>query len=96
MLDKNVISGEDNKEDTWYKIKEKLKEEADELLEAIEEGDKLHIAEETFDVIQICIRSLVLLGKEKFDLQQLNRRHNKKLVNRGWKHSKIIRVFLNK
>lgn len=96
VLKDNRNSEITNQSDTYSMISTKLKEEYLELEEAITEGDRVHIAEETFDVIQTCIRILVLLAKENFDLEQLSKRHNKKLVNRGWTHSKIIRIFWDK
>lgn len=96
QLGKNLATGEDNEKDSFEKIKFKFKEESKELIEAIEEKDLMHIAEETFDVAQIIIRCVALLSKEKLDLVQLNRRHNRKLVKRGWKHVNIIRAFWDK
>ena len=52
------------------------------------------IAEEIFDLLQVSIRAFVLLTKEKFNIEQLNMRHNKKLINRGWKEKKIINIFI--
>lgn len=96
QLDKNAETGEDNEKDSWKKIKAKLEEESKELIEAIEEKDLMHISEETFDLIQVAIRCLVLLGKVKLDIVQLNRRHNRKLIKRGWTHINIIRIFWDK
>lgn len=96
VLKDNKKTHETNQNDTYSKIQAKLKEEYLELDEAITDGDKVHIAEEVFDLIQVCIRILVLLVKEKFDLEQLSKRHNKKLVNRGWTHSKIVKIFWDK
>lgn len=75
--------------------KKKLKEEYKELDEAIGESDLCHIAEEVQDLIQICIRVLVLLAKKNMNLIELNRRHNKKLINRGWEAIKAIGVLWN-
>lgn len=94
ILDKNIITGESNQNDSWERVSNKLEEEYKELQEAITEGNRRHISEETFDLIQVAIRALVILAKEKYDLTQLNRRHNKKLVNRGWKESKFINIFI--
>lgn len=94
VLDKNMLTGESNQNDSWDRVSNKLEEEYSELQEAIIEGDRHHISEEAFDVAQVLVRILVLLGKEKYDLTQLNRRHNKKLVNRGWKESKFINIFI--
>ena len=95
ILDKNLKTSESNDNDSWDKISNKLEEEYQEVQEAIREGsDKLQIAEELIDVIQVAIRGLVLLAKEGFDINKLFSRHNKKLVNRGWKEKKIINIFI--
>lgn len=94
ILGKNIITGESNQNDSWERVSNKLEEEYKELQEAITEGDRHHISEEAFDVAQVLVRIFVLLGREKYDLLQLNRRHNKKLVNRGWKESKFINIFI--
>lgn len=95
ILDKNLKTSESNDNDSWDKISNKLEEEYQEVQEAIRErSDKLHIAEELLDVQQVVIRGLILLVKEGFDLRQLFNRHNKKLVNRGWKEKKIINIFI--
>lgn len=96
QLGKNSQTQEDNEADTWELVSKKIEEESKELIEAIKEGKLIHIAEETFDVIQIAIRSLALLKKENLNLEQLNMRHNRKLVKRGWKHVNIIRIFWDK
>ena len=95
ILDRNIKTTETNENDSWEKISNKLEEEYLEVKEALKNGsDKLHIAEEIFDVIQVCIRALVLLSKEGLNISQLFNRHNKKLVNRGWKEKKIINIFI--
>lgn len=94
ILDRNIKTSENNDNDSWEKISNKLKEEHIEVQEAILEGDRLHIAEELLDTIQVAIRGLILLAKEGFDISKLFSRHNKKLVNRGWKEKKIINIFI--
>ena len=97
ILSKRVVDGkviDSNDKDSWKKIKEKLKEEYKELQEAIEEADYEHISEETFDLIQICIRALILLAKDNMNLTELNRRHNKKLENRGWTAKNVVGVLI--
>ena len=96
QLGKNLETKEDNTEDVWDKVKAKLEEEYKELIEAIEEKNFLHVAEEVFDLCQVCIRVFVLLKKENLNLEQLNMRHNRKLIKRGWKHVNIIRIFWDK
>lgn len=93
QLGKNLKTKEDNEKDTWDAISKKVGEEALELIVAIEQKDLMHIAEETFDLIQVAIRSLVMLSKSKLNIEQLNIRHNKKLVKRSWKAVRVIRVF---
>lgn len=94
QLGKNIKTNEDNQKDNWNSIRKKLKEEYKELDEAIGESDLCHIAEEVQDVIQVCIRILILLAKKNMNLIELNRRHNKKLVNRGWHHIEVIKILL--
>lgn len=95
VLDKNINNGENNHNETWEAISIKLEEEYQELQEAIREpNNKAHLGEEILDVIQVCIRALVLLAKEHCNLEQIFKRHNKKLVKRGWKHEKIIKIFI--
>ncbi|NFO57692.1 hypothetical protein FDB39_12490 [Clostridium botulinum] len=96
QLGNNLVTGEDNERDTWDKIQNKFKEESKELIEAMEEGNLLHILEETFDVIQITIRSLTLLKKNNVDIELGNRVHLKKLCKRRWKCIRFIRVFWDK
>ncbi|AJG98838.1 hypothetical protein LF65_02252 [Clostridium beijerinckii] len=96
QLGKNPVTGEDNEKDTWELINKDFKEESNEMLEAIQEGKLIHIAEETFDVIQVCIRSLVLLKKNGINLEVENKQHNKKLVKRRWNYLRFIRVFWDK
>lgn len=96
QLGKNSLTGENNEQDTWELITRDFKEESNELLEAIQEGNLIHIAEETFDVIQICIRSLVLLKKNNVNLEIENKQHNKKLIKRRWNYIRFIRVFWDK
>lgn len=96
VLKNNIITGESNENDTWDKVKAKLEEEYKELIEAIEEQNLLHIAEEVHDLVQVCIRAFILLKKDNMNLEQLNRQHNRKLVKRGWTHLNIIRVFWDK
>ncbi|KFX56059.1 hypothetical protein FDC50_06865 [Clostridium botulinum] len=95
QLGKNIKTNEYNQKDNWDSIRKKLKEEYKELDEAIGESDLCHIAEEVQDLIQICIRVLVLLAKKNMNLIELNRRHNNKLINRGWEAIKAIGVLWN-
>ena len=85
-----------DKEDHWNLHQSKLYEEFRELDNAIDEGDNIHIAEETLDVIQVAIGVLDKLHHEGIDVQQAIHRHNKKLINRGWKHKAVIKIHVNK
>lgn len=96
ILDKNIKTGEDNSNDTIEVVKEKLTEEVGELLQAFESGDWLSIREETFDVMQTLLRVFKLMLKQGYDIRQLNKRHNKKLVNRGWKSMAILEILIKK
>lgn len=96
QLGKNPITKENNENDTWELISKDFIEESKEFLEAIQEGKLIHIAEETFDVIQVCIRSLFLLKKSGVNLEVENKQHNKKLVKRRWEKIRLIRVFWDK
>ena len=95
ILDRNIKTLENNDNDSWEKISNKLEEEYLEVQEAIkEDSGKLHVAEELIDIIQVAIRGLVLLAKEGFDINKLFSRNNKKLVNRRRKKKKIINIFI--
>ncbi|GIM29872.1 hypothetical protein CPJCM30710_25380 [Clostridium polyendosporum] len=96
VLDRNIKTGESNDSDTIEAIKEKFKEEVNELLQAFESRDWISIAEESFDVIQTLLRVFKLMLKEGYDIEQLNKRHNKKLVNRGWMAKTILEVLVKK
>lgn len=79
-----------DKKDTWEKQADKLVEETKEVLEAIQEGDKEHIAEEVLDVIQVAIGMLDTLEEEGYSLKKSICKHLKKLRKRGWKTKKLI------
>lgn len=85
-----------DKKEKWGMHKAKVYEESLELVEAIKEGDNAHIAEEALDVIQVTIGVLDKLHNEGMDIQQAIYRHNKKLVNRGWKEKAIVKIQVNK
>ncbi|AJE10839.1 phosphoribosyl-ATP pyrophosphohydrolase family protein [Clostridium botulinum CDC_1436] len=79
-----------DKKDTWEKQADKLVEETKEVLEAIQEGDKEHVAEEVLDVIQVAIGMLDTLEEERYSLKKMICKHLKKLRKRGWKTKKLI------
>lgn len=96
QLGKNLNTGENNEKDSLEKIKAKLEEESKELIDALEERNIAHILEESFDVVQVVIRIFALLKKNNVDLEQANRRHTKKILNRGWKSINTIKVTWDK
>lgn len=79
-----------DKKDTWEKQASKLLEETKEVLEAIQEKDKEHVAEEVLDVIQVAIGMLDTLEGEGYSLKHMICTHLKKLKKRGWKSKKLI------
>jgi NTP pyrophosphatase (non-canonical NTP hydrolase) len=85
-----------DKNERWSLHKSKVYEECLELVEAINSDDQVHIAEEAFDIIQVATGILDKLHHEGIDIQQAIYRHNKKLINRGWKCKAIIKVQINR
>lgn len=85
-----------DKNDRWGMHKAKVYEECLELIEAINENDELHIAEEALDNIQVSIGILDKLNSEGVDIQKVIDRHNRKLIGRGWEPKTTIKVQLIK
>lgn len=85
-----------NKEDKWKTHKDKVDEESTELIEAIKEGNTAHIAEEALDNIQVNIGILDKLYHDGVNIEEAVHTHNRKLVNRGWKHKAVVKVQVNK
>lgn len=85
-----------SKEDKWKEHEKKVNEESEELVEAIEEKDAAHIAEEALDNIQVNIGILDKLYHDGVNIEEAVHTHNRKLVNRGWKHKAVIKVQVNK
>lgn len=79
-----------DKKDTWQKQASKLLEETKEVLDAIQEKNKEHIAEEVLDVIQVAIGMLDTLEEEGYSLNINIDKHLRKLTKRGWKTKKLI------
>ncbi|EKS4344817.1 MazG-like family protein [Clostridium botulinum] len=80
-----------DKEETLPQELLKLQEEFKEVKEAIINGDKQNTTEEILDIMQVCIGMLDTQVKNKdIDLEEEVSKHNKKLVNRGWKFKKRI------
>lgn len=78
------------KKDTWEKQASKLTEEVLEVLDAIQENNKEHVAEEVLDVMQVAIGMLDTLEEEGQNLKHMLCKHLKKLRRRGWKSKKLI------
>lgn len=87
-----------DKDDSWEYTQEKLIEEYIELQNAINDlrkrdGTIEHVAEETFDVIQICVGILDKLeSKHPGIATKENKKHLKKLINRGWNIKNLLWV----
>lgn len=90
ILSHNERLGIDKDTETFKDIAKKHEEESKELKEELERGDKYKIAEETLDQMQICIGILDKLALEGLDIEQLVKRHNKKLVMREWKDKGVV------
>lgn len=97
ILKNNLRLNIDNEKIEFVDIEKKLKEEFEEVVEAISSYNKsnsLHdlkeIIRETFDLIQICILILWKCNRQAqtFDeenlIQEVNFEHKDKLINRGW------------
>ncbi len=93
VLDKNKVTGEDKSKETWKEVCCKLNEELIEVVGAVAIGNKEHMAEELFDIIQVAVGGLDKLGTDdKVDLEQEDIKHNNKLIGRGWSRKKIYEV----
>ncbi|WDU84226.1 hypothetical protein [Caloramator sp. Dgby_cultured_2] len=86
------------KDDTYVSILNKAKEEVDELCEELFKyeldniDNKENIAAETLDVIQVCIGLLDKLSEEGVNIRKTIEKHNLKLLHRGWRYKKVIRI----
>jgi hypothetical protein len=95
------------KDDSWYAIQSKMREEHDEALTAIsnyiqyakttEQKKKLghYAAGEILDIIQVSIGALDKLFLDRIDIDEEIKRHNQKLLNRGWLTRATIRMNTN-
>lgn len=80
----------DNNKMTIDLFKDKLMEEANEVLEA---KSTEHLAEEILDVVQVCIGMLDNLDNRKgLKIQAAVNKHLKKLSKRGWNIKKLILI----
>ncbi|WP_129600590.1 hypothetical protein [Anaerophilus nitritogenes] len=88
------------KDHDWDKHMEKVDEESQELNKAIQEvvsnkDEKSldHVAEEAFDIIQVAIGILDKVEKESYGIvKKMSGKHYGKLVYRGWRIDKVLRV----
>lgn len=94
ILSDNLITKETTENDTWNDISNKLDEEYYNFKKSVWADNKLKKAYVALDIMQLSIRMLTLLAKEGFSIRQLFNRHNKKLVNQGWREKKIIEIFI--
>lgn len=92
VLKDNPRLGINNETYTLKQIKDKLKEEYEELIDEIDKEDLIKTAEESLDNIQVNILLLDYLRKRGIDIGQVSKRHNKKLVNRGWREKAILLI----
>lgn len=96
VLDKNKKLGYDNSKCSFKYLRKKLREEVNELGEAIEEEDNTNIAAEVLDVVQVCIAILFKLFMSGVNIQDAVDKHNKKLLNRDWKPRAVIKINVNR
>lgn len=92
------------KDDSWEEHSNKLFEECKELdkeiwdksndiTERTEEEKSLSIAEETLDVIEVCIGILDKLEQDnKGIVEKANLNHVRKLVERGWQFKAVLEI----
>lgn len=92
ILSHNKVLGINKEDETFKDMAENNEEEAKELKEALESEDLLKIGEETLDQIQVCIGILDKLASEGIDIDQLAKRHNKKLVMRNWREKGVVNI----
>lgn len=85
-----------DKNDSWGTHIGKIYEESAELIEAIAEGDHVHMVEEALDNIQVALGVLDKLQQEGIDIQQAVYRHNKKLIHRGWGIKASVNIEIKK
>lgn len=80
------------KNDSWETHRDKLVEETCELVLAMREKDTMHLLEELFDVAEVLVGIADKLEQEGYNLKQGSLRHEKKLIDRGWKFKGHIKV----
>jgi hypothetical protein len=96
-----------DKDDSWFKISGKMREEHDEALTALNNYINYghtasqkeilgHLAAgELLDIIQVAIGGLDKLYIENINIDTEIMRHNEKLKNRGWLTRGTIRMNCN-
>ncbi|WP_046066102.1 MazG nucleotide pyrophosphohydrolase domain-containing protein [Clostridium scatologenes] len=94
ILNKNEKLGCDNINSSFKDLFKKLKEEVNELEKEVEKEDKVNMAAETLDVIQMCIALLLKLFMSGINIENSVHKHNKKLTNRNWKPRAIIKISI--
>lgn len=95
----------DNRLISNYQIREKLKEEYNEVVTELMNYDEhstldnlKDIVRETFDLIQICILILWRCNRKAKEVDEnnlihdINKEHNNKLSDRGWKVESNIKI----
>lgn len=92
ILGYNKALGINKDNENFKEMARKNEEESKELKEALESGDKLKIAEETLEQIQVCIGILDKLSSQGVNIDQIAKRHNKKLIMGHWKEKGIINI----
>ncbi|WP_027309306.1 hypothetical protein [Caloramator sp. ALD01] len=87
-----ILEKNDEYIDMFYKLHEEVDELSCELIKHVTEKEetKLKIAEETLDVIQVCIGILDKLEKEGIEIAKEVEKHNMKLLKRGWRYKSVV------
>ncbi|GIW49183.1 MAG: hypothetical protein KatS3mg079_659 [Caloramator sp.] len=89
-----ILEKDDSYTDMFSKLHEEVEEVSTEIIKhATEKEDtKEKIAEETLDVIQVCIGILDKLEKEGIDIAKEIEKHNMKLLRRGWRYKEVVHL----
>lgn len=89
-----ILEKNDEYIDMFYKLHEEVDELSCELIKHVTEKEetKKKIAEETLDVIQVCIGILDKLEQEGIDIAKEIEKHNMKLLRRGWRYKEVVHL----
>lgn len=89
-----ILEKNDEYIDMFSKLHEEIEEVSCEIIKhATEKEDtKEKIAEETLDVIQVCIGILDKLEQEGIDIPNAIEKHNMKLLRRGWRYKEVVHL----